>query len=108
MQNKLEEIGLTDQTVNKIKAVFKNNQNIEQVYLYGSRATGKFKNGSDIDLTIKNSVLNFNDLLKIELQLDDLMTPYMFDLSIFENIDNPKLKKHIKEYGIEFYRKQSK
>lgn len=105
MQNKLEKTGLTVQTVSKIKAVFKSNQGIEQVVLYGSRATGKFKNGSDIDLTIKNSTLSFDDLLRVELQLDDLMTPYMFDLSIFENIENPMLKEHIEKYGIEFYKK---
>jgi len=105
MQNKLEKTGLTDQTVSKIKAVFKHNQGIEQVVLYGSRATGKFKNGSDIDLTIKNSTVSFDDLLRVELQLDDLMTPYMFDLSIFENIENLKLKEHIEKYGIEFYKK---
>ncbi|MBL0711386.1 MAG: nucleotidyltransferase domain-containing protein [Colwellia sp.] len=107
MQSKLDKAGLSDQTVSKIKAVFKHNQGVEQVYLYGSRATGKFKNGSDIDLTIKNSTVSFDDLLKLELQLDDLMTPYMFDLSIFENIENPKLKEHIEKYGVEFYTKRT-
>jgi len=38
---------------------FKDNTNIESVYLYGSRAKGNYRRGSDIDLTIKNSRIEY-------------------------------------------------
>ncbi|PHS14743.1 MAG: hypothetical protein COA86_15210 [Kangiella sp.] len=98
--------GLTDQTIKKIQKVFENNRKIESVYLYGSRAKGNYRNGSDIDLTIKNSNVSYSDILKIETELDDLMTPYTIDLSIFEKIENDQLIAHINQLDVEFYKKE--
>jgi len=104
MNNKLKSSGLSESTLIKIQRVFCENEKIKVVLLYGSRAKGNFRNGSDIDLTIKDSDITFSDLLEIETQLDDLMTPYMFDISIFENIENQELVDHIKRNGVEFYK----
>jgi predicted nucleotidyltransferase len=48
--------------------------------LYGSRAKGNYRPGSDIDLTLLGESLNLTELQKIELELDDLMLPYKIDL----------------------------
>lgn len=105
MNSKLKSTGLSETTLTKIHSVFCENKKIKAVLLYGSRAKGNFRDGSDIDLTIKDSEITFSDLLEIETQLDDLMTPYMFDISIFENIENQELVDHIKRNGVEFYKK---
>ena len=97
--------GLKEQTINKIIKVFQSFPEIEQVILYGSRAKGTNKPGSDIDLTIKGKELNLQLINKIDLELDDLLLAYTFDLSIYNQIDNQELLEHIKRVGKEFYHK---
>lgn len=71
--------------------------------LYGSPAKGNYKRGSDIDLTLKGDALTYRDLLRLMDELDDLLLPYMIDLSIYDQIDNPALREHIDRVGVVFY-----
>ncbi len=93
--------GLKDKIVEKIQNVFVLFPQVEKVILYGSRAKGNFKNGSDIDLTIKGENIKLNTLNKISLELDNLYLPYTIDLSIYKNIDNKELLEHIDRIGVE-------
>ena len=95
--------GLKNEIVERIKDVFANYPPVEQVILYGSRAVGSYKNGSDIDLTLKGDNLNLTIANKLCNDLDDLLLPYTFDISIFSHISNPDLIEHIERVGIEFY-----
>jgi predicted nucleotidyltransferase len=97
--------GLKDNHLNLIKSVFEGHTNVSKVVIYGSRAKGNYRAGSDIDLTLFGENLNFNTLLKIENELDDLLLPYHIDLSIFNNIENNDLIEHINRVGIVFYEK---
>jgi len=58
--------GLKKSTLNKLCSVFQSHGNIDSVILYGSRAKGSYKLGSDIDLTIKGGLLPFFEFLQIE------------------------------------------
>jgi len=98
-------LGLKDDVVNNINAVFAEFPEVEEAVLYGSRAKGNYKPGSDIDLTLKGEGLDLRKLNAIELKLEDLLLPYTFDLSAFHQIDNPKLVEHINRVGIAFYKK---
>ena len=95
--------GLTEATITKINQVFKKHPEIECVVLYGSRAKGNYKTGSDIDLTLYGNALSYELLGWLLSELDDLLLPYTFDLSIFENISNENLRDHIERVGIVFY-----
>lgn len=97
--------GLDKSTLDKINSVFCNYIDIEKVILYGSRAKGNYKNGSDIDLTLFGKKLNLSTLSKIDNEIDDLLLPYTFDLSLFHNIDNSDLIDHIHRVGQVFYLK---
>jgi len=99
----LNKTGLPQETLAKIKKVFAGHSGVREVVLYGSRAKGTYRNGSDIDLTIKGSSIDYSELLTLETELDDLMMPYMIDLSIFENIENSSLVEHIEQLGLLFY-----
>lgn len=101
----MKEIGLESQQIDLINQVFAQYPQIEQVILFGSRAKGSYKPGSDIDLTIIDQNLSFSDLLHIQTQLDDLLLPYKFDLSLKRNISNPDLLEHIERVEIVFYKK---
>ena len=98
------EYGLRQDHIAKIKNVFSQFPEIEEAVLYGSRAMGNFKNSSDIDLVLKGEKLNTSLLHKISLQLDDLLLPYTFDLSIYHRIDNEGLLEHIERVGLVFYK----
>ncbi len=98
--------GLSSTVINKINEVFSSYQEIDKVLLYGSRAKGTYKQGSDIDLTIQStSDIDYTTLCRIKNELDDLNLPYLIDLSIFSGIDNPDLIDHIKRIAIPFYQK---
>ena len=98
--------GLNTETVNKIINVFSKHQEVEEALLYGSRAKGVFKPGSDIDLALKGENLKLHVLNKISLDLDDLLLPYSFDISIYHQISNPDLIEHIERVGVVFYQKK--
>jgi predicted nucleotidyltransferase len=95
--------GLSERTIESIVNVFKKYPEITQVLLYGSRAMGNFKNGSDIDLTLKGNGLTIEILLKIDNALDDLLLPYKIDLSLYDNITNEAIYDHINRFGTVFW-----
>ena len=96
--------GLSDQTLNTLNEIFQKYPGIEAVLLYGSRAKGNFRNGSDIDLTIKAADnFSFSDLLKISGDFDDSNLPYLVDVSVYERLSNDSLKAHIDRVGKVLY-----
>ena len=97
--------GLDENTINKINSVFENHSEIEEVFIYGSRAKGNFRNGSDIDITLKGKTIPSKILSRLKQEIDDLNTPYMFDISIFETLDSLELIDHINRIGKIFYKK---
>ena len=98
--------GLKQETVQKINSVFASVPEVNEAILYGSRAKGNYKPGSDIDLTLKGEGLKLDVMNKIGLQLDDLLLPYMFDISVFSHIKDVDLIDHINRVGIIFYKRQ--
>lgn len=97
--------GLTAKTIAEIRKVFAKYPQIKRAVLYGSRAKGTYRNGSDIDLTLEGENLTLNLLFNIETDLDDLLLPYKIDLSVIHKIQNSDLLKHIEKVGVVFYDK---
>ncbi len=95
--------GLSDKTVLKINSVLLNFSEIQTAILYGSRAKGNFKPGSDIDLALMGHALDNS----IANDIDDLLLPYTVDLSIYKDIKNKDLLDHITRVGIVFYKRDS-
>lgn len=102
----MEKFGLKENTIKSINSVFESHPNIEKSILYGSRAKGNFRTGSDIDITLVGENLILSELLEIENELDDLLLPYKIDISIFHTIENENLTDHIIRIGKEFYSSQ--
>lgn len=97
--------GLKEKDIQKVNGVFTEYPQIVKAILYGSRAKGNFRNGSDIDLTLLGEGLTLSLLFALENDLDDLLLPYKIDLSIFQKIENPDLLAHIERVGCDFYQK---
>jgi len=97
-----ELFGLSQSDFDKINELLCENKNIKKAIIYGSRAKGNYKPGSDIDLTILGDI-SWRELNQLESDLDDAMLPYQFNLSLFEHIDNKELIDHINRIGSVFY-----
>jgi predicted nucleotidyltransferase len=95
--------GLTKDEILNIQSVFSNFTQIEEVLIYGSRAMGNFKPASDIDITLKGNEIDLSLLNQIEFDLDDLLLPYKFDVSIYRKINNPEFLEHINRVGEKLY-----
>ncbi|MGR3219037.1 MAG: nucleotidyltransferase domain-containing protein [Candidatus Anammoxibacter sp.] len=100
--------GLKEKTIREINIVFEKYKEVTEVVLYGSRAKGNFKSGSDIDFTLKGDKLNLQPVNRISTDLDELLLPYTFDISIYSHIDNADLVEHIGRVGVAFYMKMER
>ena len=97
--------GLTADDLAKLRILFAKYEHIERVILYGSRAKGNFKPFSDVDITLLGDNLSHADLSQLLFDVDDLLLPYQFDISIFNTLKNSDLIEHINRVGIEIYNK---
>ncbi len=95
--------GLSQQVIRSIQEVLSHFPEVEKAILYGSRAKGDFKLGSDIDLTLIGRGVGELTLSRIEEELEQLLLPYRFDLSAFSEIIHAELIAHIERVGVNFY-----
>lgn len=98
-------IGLEQEQVEAIQQVLYSFPEVEEAVLFGSRAKGNFKPGSDIDLALKGKPLPLDDLLLFYNKLEELGLPYMFDLLNYASIKEPDLADHIDRVRKHFYSK---
>ena len=96
--------GLKNQDIEKIAGVFSNYPEVNEAIIYGSRAKGNYRKGSDIDLTLVG-VDDYSIKVKIALDLDNLLLPYKLDLSLLSQIDDREMLNHIKRVGTVFYKR---
>ena len=102
----MTDTGLPEHAVEQICRIFRDYPPIRRVILYGSRAMGTYRPGSDIDLCVEAESLRLTELLAIENRIDDLLLPWKVDLSLLHHIDNPALLDHIRRVGVIFYQLQ--
>jgi predicted nucleotidyltransferase len=94
-------MNLDQRTTTRILNIFKEFDKVEKVILFGSRAKGTAKVGSDIDLALVGKGISFKDLCRMGARLEDLDLPNKIDLVEYNSITNPELKFHIERVGIE-------
>lgn len=102
----LEASGLPDTAIAAIRQVLARHPAVEAAILYGSRALARPRPASDIDLTLIGSTISAATLAHIDAELDDLLLPWMIDLSALSTIRHPALLAHIERVGVELYRRQ--
>lgn len=94
-----EKFGIAERHWQKILTLLTQDAEITSVILFGSRAMGNFRPGSDIDLCLKGNV-NPDTILKILNQYDLLFLPWKLDLVVWNEIQSPDLREHIQRVGI--------
>ena len=95
--------GLNPKTIQSLESVFKQFDTIDKVVLYGSRALGTHKPGSDIDLALFGKNVTPDLIASIAILIDDLLLPYTLDLTAYDLIDNLALREHIDRVGLELF-----
>ena len=97
--------GLSDIDINTIKNILASSPEVEQAIMFGSRAKGNYKPGSDIDIALKGQGLT-NIVWKIHDQLEEeTRMPYFFDVLDYDAIASQDLKNHIDRVGVVLYGK---
>ena len=100
--------GLTENDIQLIVATVAACADVDELLLFGSRAKGTFKRGSDVDLAVKSRSLSYDQLAQIELDLNEaLPLPYKFDLLDYRSLDNPDLKSHIDRVGVTLFHREA-
>jgi predicted nucleotidyltransferase len=98
-------IGLPAAAVTAIRQVLASHPEVEAAILYGSRALGRHRPASDIDLTLLGPAISADVLARVDADLDDLLLPWIIDLSAYSAIHHPALLDHIQRAGVALYRR---
>jgi predicted nucleotidyltransferase len=92
--------GLKAEELNNIISILKEENKIESAYLFGSRAKGNYRHGSDVDIVLKGKQLDHNIINRISYILnEETLMPYRFDIVNYDKIKNRELLSHISRNG---------
>ncbi len=91
--------GLPDRTWAQILGVLAAHPEVEQAILFGSRAKGTHRVGSDVDLALVGAV-DLTSECRIAGELDELPTPYTFDVVALASLRHAGLRAHIERVGV--------
>lgn len=104
----MDAYGLSSRDMAYIVEALKQFSGIEQALIFGSRAKGTHKIGSDVDLALKGNTLTYLDITRLSNLLNEtLALPYFFDLLHYETLDNAALVAHIDRAGKLLYSAES-
>ncbi len=100
--SRVEQTGLSDAAIDEILLLTKRFPEIEKVILFGSRAKGTYKPGSDIDLVISGDAVSYSIVNELSYLLnEESILPYYFDLLNLSEITSAALHEHISKYGVQ-------
>lgn len=96
--------GLSDSDYALIAEAAKQQSEIESLVLFGSRAKGNFRKGSDVDIAVKGLSVTYDSVIRLSDQLNEVLPlPYFFDVLNYNTLSDPELKAHIDRVGLEIY-----
>jgi predicted nucleotidyltransferase len=90
----------------EIRAVFKRHPEVQRATLFGSRARGNFREGSDIDLALEGDALEGRHLATMLGELEETPIPQKVDLLLKKTLRHQELLDHIERVGMVFYERE--
>jgi len=92
--------GLLEKDMDYILKALKQFDEIDRAILYGSRAMGNYKKGSDVDIAIQGEKITEKTIFELDDLLNEVYPlPYFFDIIHFEKLTNQNLIEHIERCG---------
>mgnify|MGYP002781376952 CR=1 FL=1 len=95
--------GLDERTLQQIRGVLTRFSEVREAVLFGSRAKGTHRAGSDIDLAIVGEGVDWRTLGRIDDAFDDLLLPYRFSLITLGQTTDPEVAAHVQRVGHTLY-----
>lgn len=95
--------GLSDTVIEELQNVFRRHANIKKVLIFGSRSKGNYRAGSDIDLAVIGDDVDYNQILSILCEIEDLELLYSIDLLDYKMKVGTPIGEHIDRVGQVFY-----
>ncbi len=99
--------GLHASELEAIRATLAQHGGVQRVWVFSSRAMGRERPGSDVDLAIEGPSLTYRDVLAISAELEDLGLLLTFDVMLLHELedDDEPLRQHIARVGQVLYAK---
>ena len=94
-----EGVAVPESVAKSICEILGRHPNVRRAVLFGSRAKGNFREGSDIDLALEGE----GELSLLIGEFDDAPIAHRVDILLKEKIDHPALLEHIERVGRVFY-----
>ena len=92
--------GLKEADLEYIVSRIKEFNQIEKAVIFGSRAKGNYKPGSDIDIGIYGEGITFDTISALHARLEEQgPLPYFFDIIDYTHLNHEELKNHIDRVG---------
>lgn len=96
--------GFLERDFKYIKMALSEFKEIDEAIIFGSRAMGNYKKGSDVDMAILGSEITRKTILRLsDLLNEEYPLPYFFDIIHYETLSNENLKQHIDDKGKKIY-----
>lgn len=102
--NSRNKYGLTERDMNTIRSIFRSFPEVKTVHLFGSRAKGNYRLGSDVDLAVMNQGVSSRTLARLNGRFEESSLPYNIDLVDFNSLTKKEFIEHIQRVGIPFFR----
>jgi predicted nucleotidyltransferase len=95
--------GLTERDMKTFRDIFNKYPEISEVFIFGSRAKGNYKQGSDIDLAVMNNGISDKTIAHLKEEFEESNLPYTVDIINLATLKHSELTEHIHRVGIAFY-----
>lgn len=101
--------GLKNSDFEYIVKLLDNTKEVEQASIFGSRAAGNYRKGSDVDIAIIGKKINFSIAAHLNFVLEEESPmPYFFDIVNYTGLKNKNLRSMIKRSGKIIYKRNNK
>ena len=98
--------GIPMEQQQRLGVLFAAETQLEEVWLFGSRAMGRHQDGSDIDCCLVGDQLGHSDRLRLMAAIDDLLLPWQVDLALRQELPQDLLA-HLERVGRCIWRRGS-
>lgn len=100
--------GLKESDMYYILNIIENFKEIEKAVIFGSRAKGNYKPGSDVDIAIYGENITFDTISALHSLLEEQgPLPYLFDIVDYTHLNHKELREHIDRIGKLIFSRQN-
>jgi len=102
----MKPFGLRETDIQYMHDLFRQHPDIEQVWIYGSRAKGTNRPGSDVDLALIGPAVDPKTVAHLHFVLEEEgPMPFFFDVLHWDSLRNEPLKAEIQRTGKVLYQR---